>query len=116
MTSSTLLWKTSDGRVVKISDMEDRHLLNAVRLLHRRKAEEVPAAGSEIRARFRWMKTWQPFLDAMETECKNRNLDTSNLTSEKVKVLVAKRTLSMMPKGPLPPPDAPPKRLLRKEE
>jgi len=32
----TKLWKTKDGNILRICDMEDSHLLNAIRLLQRR--------------------------------------------------------------------------------
>ena len=117
MTGPDLLWKTADGRMIKIKDMDDGHLLNSVRLLFLRKADAHPAApGAEVRTRFLWQVRWQPLLDAMTAECARRGLDTSNLTPDRVKVLVAKRRLATAPAGPKSPPYEPPKRLIGKEE
>jgi hypothetical protein len=35
------LWQCSDGRIIRISDMDDRHLLNCMRLMERRVAPLV---------------------------------------------------------------------------
>lgn len=116
-----MLWRTSDGQNIRIKDMEDRHLLNALRWLLERRVEArrldtvFPGKISGVFAG-RWEQKWKPYLEAMEAECALRDLNTSHLTPERIRVVVAKRQLATMPSPPRSALYEPPKRLVRKEE
>lgn len=45
-------WRTQDGTVMKIKDMEDRHLINAINYFYRR-AKEVKQRGGTVVGNFR---------------------------------------------------------------
>lgn len=65
----TKLWKTKDGRRIRICDMDDRHLLNTIRFLDR-KAKEVESAA--LYAGHAFLNTLQ---GEMAQDCLENELD-----------------------------------------
>lgn len=68
------LWKTKDGRTLRIVDMPDDHLLNAERFL-RRRASEIRAEGFFVTG------SHASLLNALAKEARQRGLPPRNTAS-----------------------------------
>jgi hypothetical protein len=62
-------WKSSDGRILDVRDMTDRHLINAVRYIKRKSIEKARGDG------VRWDYFTPPIFDLMLSELKRRGLE-----------------------------------------